>query len=82
MVSDLIVPAILGLDFLQQHGLVLDFSSNAVQVYPKEKHTDMKFQEVHHIVEEAQNNKPHVGIIAAINDDSSELTEECAIPNF
>ena len=38
VVSDLIVPAILGLDFLQQHGLVLDFSSNVVQVYPKEKH--------------------------------------------
>ena len=82
VVSDLIVPAILGLDFLQQHGLVLDFSSNAVQVYPKEKHTDVKCQELRHIVEEAQNNKPHVGIIAAINDDSSELTEECAIPNF
>ena len=82
MVSDLIVPAILGLDFLQQHGLVLDFSSKAVQVYPKEKHTDVKCQELRHIVEEARNNKPHVGIIAAINDDSSELTEECAIPNF
>ena len=26
-----------------------------------------------HIVEEARNNKPCVGIIAAINDDSSEL---------
>ena len=82
VVSDLIVPAILGLDFLQQHGLVLDFSSKAVQVYPKEKHTDVKCQELRHIVEEAWNNKPHVGIIAAINDDSSELTEECAIPNF
>ena len=31
VVSDLIVPAILGLDFLQQHGLVLDFSNNFVQ---------------------------------------------------
>ena len=82
VVSDLIVPAILGLDFLQQHGLVLDFSSNAVQVYPKVKHTDVKCQELRQIVEEARNNKPHVGIIAAINDDSSELTEDCAIPKF
>ena len=67
---------------MQQHGLVLDFSSNAVQVYPKVKHTDVKWQELRQIVEEAWNNKPHVGIIAAVNDDSSELTEECAIPNF
>ena len=82
MVSELILPAILGPDFLQQHGLVLDFSSNAVQVYPKEKHTDVKCQELRHLVEEARNNKPHVGIIVAINENSSELTEECAIPNF
>ena len=42
VVSDLIIPAILRLDFLQQHGLVLNFSSNAVQVYPKAKHIDVE----------------------------------------
>jgi len=35
MVSDLIAPAILGLDFLQNYNLVLDFSEDTVQVYPK-----------------------------------------------
>jgi len=35
VVSDLIAPAILGLDFLQNHNLVLDFSEDTVQVYPK-----------------------------------------------
>ena len=82
VVSNLIVPAILGLDFLQQHGLVLDFSSNAVQIYPKVKHTDVGCQELQHMVEKTKSNKPHIGIIAAVNDDSSVITEECAIPNF
>ena len=66
VVSDLIVPAILGLDFLQQHGLVLDFFSNVVLVYPKEKQTDVEYQETRRIVEEAQSSKPHIGLIAAI----------------
>ena len=61
VVSDLIVPAILGLDFLQQHDLVLDFSSNAVQVYPKVKHTDVGCQELQHMVEKTKSNKPHIG---------------------
>jgi len=82
VVSDLIVPAILGLDFLQQHGLVLDFSNNVVQVYPKEKQKDMEYQETRRIVEEARSSKPHIGLIAATNEDSNVITEECAIPNF
>ena len=53
VVSDLIVPTMLGLDFLQQHGLVLDFSSNAVQMYLKVKHTDVGCQELQHMVEKA-----------------------------
>ena len=34
------------------------------------------------MVEKNKSNKPHIGIIAAVNDDSSVITEECAIPNF
>ena len=73
VVSDLIVPAILGLDFLQQHGLVLDFSNNVVQVYPKEKQKDMEYQETRRIVEEARSSKPHIGLIAATNEDSNVI---------
>ena len=82
MASDLITPAILGLDFLQQHGLVLDFSSEVIKVYPKRKYTDVEHEHLQHMVEEAHNNKPHIGVIAAVNADSSEISEECAIPDF
>ena len=34
MVSELITPAILGVDFLQQHGLVLDFSTIPLSIMP------------------------------------------------
>ena len=82
VVSDVITPAILGLDFLQQHGLVLDFSSEVIKVYPKKNHTDGEYQQLQYMVEEAHNNKPHIGVIAAVNGDSNEISEICAIPDF
>ena len=65
MVSDLNTPAILGLDFLQQHGLVLDFSSEVIKVYPKRKYTDKEHQQLQQMVKEAHNNKPHIGVYSS-----------------
>ena len=81
MVSDLIAPAILGLDFLQLHNLVLDFSQGAGQVYPKGTQLLVEQQQLKQMVNTAQNNKPHVGVIAAVGTDSS-VPEECTIPDF
>ena len=33
-------------------------------------------------MDDAQNSKPHIGIIAALSTDSSVMPEECAIPDF
>ena len=62
--------------------MVLDFSSEAIKVYPKKNHTGVEHQQLQHMVEEAHNNKPHIGIIAAVNGDSNEILGECAIPDF
>ena len=35
VISSLIAPVILGLDFFQQHGLILDFTAADVKIYPK-----------------------------------------------
>ena len=51
-------------------------------MYPKRKYTDVEHQQLQHMVEEAHNKKPHIGVIAAVNADSSEISEECAIPDF
>ena len=34
------------------------------------------------MVEEAHNKKLHIGVIAAVNADYSEISEECAIPDL
>ena len=78
VVSDLIAPAILGLDFLQHHSLVLDFSEDTVQVYPKGAQLPVEKQQ---IINDVLNNKPHVGMIAAVGTDS-DVPEDCAIPGF
>ena len=82
VVHDLIAPAILGVDFLQHHSLVLDFSEQTVQVYPKGKQLPVEQQQFKQIVDDAHNNKSHVGIITALSTDSSVMPEECAIPDF
>ena len=82
VVHDLIAPALLGVDFLQHHSLVLDFSEQTVQVYPKGKHIPVEQQQLKQIVDDAHNNKPHVGLITALSTDSGAMPEECAIPDF
>jgi len=82
VVNDLIAPAILGLDFLQNHNLVLDFSEDAVQVYPKRTQLSSEHQQLIQIMNTTQNSKPHVGMVAAICTDSNVVSDECAIPNF
>jgi len=54
--SDLIAPAILGLDFLHHHSLVLDFSEDTVQVYPKGAQLPVEKQQFKQITNDALNN--------------------------
>ena len=80
VVSSLIAPVILGLEFFQQHGLILDFTAADVKIYPKNVlyRTPERLQP---IWEEIQRNMPHIGAIAAIGDSTTEPTKECAIPD-
>ena len=86
VVDSLISPVILGMDFLQQHGLVLDFASSPISVTtrhtPPNSHGQL--QDIQPIVEDVQ--KAKAKICAVYSESSSELTEEvvddCAIPRF
>jgi len=42
----------------------------------------VEYQQLKQMVDDAQNSKPHVGVIAALSTDSSVMPEECAIPDF
>lgn len=81
VVSHLIAPVILGLDFFQQHGLILDFTNADVKVYPKNA-LHRTPEHLQPVWEETQRNIPHIGTIAAIGDVTTDPTEECAIPDF
>ena len=81
VVSSLIAPVILGLDFFQQHGLILDFTGTNIKIYSKgipHSPPDCLLP----IWEETQRNIPHIGTIAAIANSTTEPTDECAIPDF
>ena len=81
VVSSLIAPVILGLDFFQQHKLILDFTGTNIKIYSKgipHSPPDCLLP----IWEETQRNIPHIGTIAAIANSTTEPTDEFAIPYF
>ena len=73
MVGDLTA---LGLDFLQYLNLVMNFCEETVQVY-KGTQLLVEHQQLKQMMNDSQNSKPHVGVIAA---DSSVMPDFCA-PN-
>ena len=81
VVSSLIAPVILGLDFFQQHGLILDFTGGDIKIYAKRVPRSPP-DYLQPLWEETQRNIPHIGTIAAIGNSATEPTEECAIPDF
>ena len=76
----LVAPVTLGIDFLRQHELILDFSNERVSVYPKQ--IQVPQQELQSFWEETVKQKPHGGAIAVLGDTAVEATEECAIPDY
>ena len=81
VVNSLIAPVILGLDFFQEHGLILDFTDTSIKIYSKGiLHSPPEC--LQSIWEETQRNIPHIGTIAAIANSATEPTDKCAIPDF
>ena len=81
VVSSLVAPVILGLDFFQQHGLILDFTGSNIKIYSK-RAPHSPPDRLQSIWKETQRNIPHIGTIAAIGNSATEPMEECAIQDF
>ena len=79
IVPKLIAPVILGIDFFQQHSLILDLTEKTVQVYPKQEKVPV---DIHMIWDNAVLQKPHVRAIAAVGEMTTEITNDCAIPDY
>ena len=79
IVSKLIAPVILGIDFFQQHSLISDFTEQTIQVYPKQEKVP---DDVHMIWDNMVQQKQHVQPIAAVGEMTTEITNDCAIPDY
>ena len=82
VVSSLIAPVILGLDFFQQHGLILDITDTNIKIYSKGIPHSPPDCLLPSWEEKTQRNIPHIGTIAAIANSTTEPGDECAIPDF
>ena len=85
-VERLVAPVIFGLDFMQQHNIVLNFASRPVTI---SNHTEIIKQMPEVIPEELQlmldathQLKSKVCVIAAIEKPANNVIDNCAIPDF
>ena len=86
VVERLVTPVILGLDFLQQHNLVINFASRPVTVTNLTRTADQKLetipQELRPVVKAAQQLRSKICAIAAIENPANDLIDDCSIPDF
>ncbi len=90
VVNNLVTPAILGIDFLQRHMLVLDFTTTPVSIMPSErKHSPRPVEHANEpeaflvVLESERQAKIKMCAVAAVEDATARDTiDECAIPQF
>ena len=87
VVKDLITAVILGTDFLQLHGLVLDFTTTPVTVAPSKLSANQESAPPIKPIWTAERlfktkKCPVASIRETMEDANQEMTEECAIPKF
>ena len=88
VVNTLVAPVILGIDFLQQNGLVLDFTQIPVAVRNNPQKSDvlieksMAIAQVVPIYEAAKINVAEVCAISVDQESQVDVVEDCAVPNY
>ena len=86
VVDRLVTPVILGLDFLQQHNLIINFASRPMTVTNLTQTVNQKPetipQELQPVVKAAQQLKSKICAVAAIGDPANDLIDSCSIPDF
>ena len=82
VVQFLITPVILGIDFMQEHGLILDFTSSPVCVTQQANHNNILSVNDRQALHAARKTKDHVCGVQETLDLSEEALDDCAIPLF
>ena len=88
VVQDLITPGILGIDFLQQHNLILNFFTSPVTVSLPQPHLSPPIEiftsppEMQHIVQAEQQRRAKVCSVMTVADPALEIVKDAVIPLF
>ena len=89
VVKSLIAGVILGIDFLQQHGLVLDFAHSPIKVLPYcpesencHENTICVPPDMQGIAKEATKARGELGAIMSIGESPEDVVNDCAIPRL
>lgn len=84
VVQSLIVPAILGLDFLQKHGVVLDFASTPIKISSQacEPSFSDYSENVKPVLDAARQVTNKVCAVNVLTDTTEDTINNCAVPFF
>ena len=82
VVQSLIAPVILGIDFLQAHGLILDFTTTPVHVTTQPTSVSSGKESAKQVLYEARKTKARVCAVQESAELSEEAIDDCAIPTF
>ena len=82
IVQSLITPVILGIDFMQAHGLVLDFTTTPVQVTSPRISNSNRSSDAQKVFQAVRKTRAIACTVQQSSDVSEETIEDCAIPLF
>ena len=82
VVRSLITSVILGMDFLQKHGIVLDFTTIPVTIKDKKRPPTNIHSELQPILEATRKTNNTICAIAAITESDEDIIDDCAVPLF
>ena len=80
IVQSLITPVILGIDFMQAHGLVLDFTTTPVQVTSPRISNSNRSSDAQKVFQAVRKTRAIACTVQQSSDVSEETIEDCAIP--
>lgn len=82
VVQSLIVPVILGMDFLQQYGLTLDFTTTPVTIQDKSVTYDNYQPEIQPVLEELRKVKTRVCAVSTMAESVDDTIDDYAVPTY
>ena len=82
VVQSLIISVILGMDFLQQHGLTLDFTTTPVTIQDKSAMYDNYQPEVQPVLEDLRKVKARVCAVSTMTESMDDTVDDYAVPTY